>query len=197
MQGSRLNLLLEGSNVVYFFRAPARLALCVIALLSVAHGVHHPTIAQESAYATLTRAAFFAANPEATIKFYKDVLLYEEGETARNVGPYPADNAWGIPEGSHLRLTYLKSHDGAYVAVMGLEDTTLETLARPDGATNAFGDVMLIHLVKNIDEIHERALTGGYSVVKPPTLSASGYSKQMFLRDPNGIRIELNEIVGQ
>ena len=109
-----------------------------------------PATAQNDAYATLTRAAFFAANPEETIKFYKDVLGYEEGDTARNVGPYPADNAWGIPEGSHLRLPYLKSRDGAYVAVLGLEDSTLEAMPRPNGVTNAYGDVMLIHLVKNM-----------------------------------------------
>lgn len=86
-----------------------------------------------------------------TITFYKDVLGYEEGKTSRNVGPYAEDNAWDIPAGSHLRLTYLKSRNGAYVAVMVLEDTALETLARPDGLASAFGDVMLIHLVRGID----------------------------------------------
>jgi catechol 2,3-dioxygenase-like lactoylglutathione lyase family enzyme len=154
-----------------------------------------PAHSQENAYTTLTRAAFFVAEPDSTITFYKVVLGYEEGTTARDVGPYPADNAWGIPEGSHLRLTYLKSRDGAYVAVMGLEDSELESLTRPPGATNAYGDVMLIHLVNNIDEVHARATAGGYDVIKPPTLSTSGTSKQMFLRDPNGIRIELNEIL--
>lgn len=154
-----------------------------------------PSVAQDEAYATLTRAAFFVAEPESTITFYKDVLGYEEGKTARNVGPYDADNAWGIPAGSHLRLTYMKSRDGAYVAVMGLEDASLDTLPRPDGVANAFGDVMLIHLVQDMDEVYARALAGGYDVIKPPTLSSSGTSKQMFLRDPNGIRVELNEIL--
>lgn len=154
-----------------------------------------PSLAQDEAYATLTRAAFFVAEPDATITFYKDVLGYEEGKTARNVGPYDADNAWGIPAGSHLRLTYLKSREGAYVAVMGLEDARLDTLPRPGGTANAFGDVMLIHLVQNMDEVYARALAGGYEVIKPPTLSGSGTSKQMFLRDPNGIRVELNEIL--
>jgi catechol 2,3-dioxygenase-like lactoylglutathione lyase family enzyme len=154
-----------------------------------------PSNAQDEAYSTLTRAAFFVAEPDATIIFYKDVLGYEEGKTSRNVGPYDADNAWGIPAGSHLRMTYLKSRDGAYVAVMGLEDASLGTLLRPDGVANAFGDVMLIHLVKNMDEVYSRAIAGGYDVIKPPIFSGSGTSKQMFLRDPNGIRVELNEIL--
>lgn len=154
-----------------------------------------PSFAQDEAYATLTRAAFFVAEPNATIAFYKDVLGYEEGNTARNVGPYNADNAWGIPAGSHLRLTYLKSRDGAYVAVMGLEDASLDALHRPGGIANAFGDVMLIHLVQNMDDVYARVLAGGYEVIKQPTLSATGTSKQMFLRDPNGIRVELNEIL--
>lgn len=175
-------------------RTPVANALCAVtALLTILF--ISPSYAQDEAYATLTRAAFFVAKPDATITFYKDVLGYEEGKTARNVGPYDADNAWGIPAGSHLRLTYLKSRDGAYVAVMGLEDAHLETLQRPDGVANAFGDVMLIHLVQNMDEVYARAMAGGYEVIKPPTLSGSGTSKQMFLRDPNGIRVELNEIL--
>lgn len=166
-----------------------------ICILSLVYFFLSSAYAQDDTYATLTRAAFFVAEPETTITFYKQVLGYEEGPTARDVGPYAADNAWGIPEGSHLRLTYLKSKEGAYVAVMGLEDSSLKPLTRPMGVTNALGDVMLIHLVNNIDGIHARALERGHEVIKPPTLSANGTSKQMFLRDPNGIRIELNEIL--
>jgi catechol 2,3-dioxygenase-like lactoylglutathione lyase family enzyme len=171
----------------FFTKTLSAVAALMIVLLG------SPSFAQDEAYATLTRAAFFVAKPDSTIAFYKDVLGYEEGKTARNVGPYDADNAWGIPAGSHLRLTYMKSRDGAYVAVMGLEDDSLETLPRPDGIANAFGDVMLIHLVQNMDEIYARARAGGYEVLKPPTLSSTGTSKKMFLRDPNGIRVELNE----
>jgi catechol 2,3-dioxygenase-like lactoylglutathione lyase family enzyme len=171
-------------------KAPTAALITMLTLLCSA-----ASLAQEPGYATLTRAAFFVADPAATITFYEQVLGYDEAKTSRNVGPYPVDNAWGIPAGSHLRLTYLKSRDGAYVAVMGLEDAELEPLARPNGVTNAFGDVMLIHLVQDIDAVHTRAIAGGYEVIKPPTRSASGASKQMFLRDPNGIRIELNEIL--
>ena len=98
-------------------------------------------------------------------------------------------------QGHTCGLTYLKSRNGAYVAVMGLDDAALETLARPDGVANAFGDVMLIHLVRGIDEVHARAVAGGYRVIKAPILSVTGASKQIFLREPNGIRIELNEIL--
>lgn len=152
-----------------------------------------PVAAQEGAFATLTRAAFFAEQPDETIKFYINVLGYEEGPTARNVGPYPAGNHWGIPEGAHLRMTYLKSLDGAYVNVLGLEDSSLPQGAQSTGTQNSYGTIMLIHTVNDIDGVFQKALEGGYTVIKPPTLTTTETSLQMFLLDPNGIRIELIE----
>ncbi len=152
-----------------------------------------PVAAQEDAFATLTRAAFFAEEPDETIKFYINVLGYQEGPTARNVGPYPADNHWGIPEGAHLRMTYLKSVDGAYVNVLGLEDASLPLNTQSKSTQNSYGTVMLIHTVNNIDGVFQKALEGGYTVIKQPTLTTAGTSLQMFLIDPNGIRIELIE----
>jgi len=78
----------------FFTKTLSAVAALMIVLLG------SPSFAQDEAYATLTRAAFFVAKPDSTIAFYKDVLGYEEGKTARNVGPYDADNAWGIPAGS-------------------------------------------------------------------------------------------------
>lgn len=39
------------------------------------------------------------------------------------------------------------------------------------------------------------ALAGGYKVLNAPSLSHSGAAKQMYLRDPKGLKIELNEIL--
>jgi catechol 2,3-dioxygenase-like lactoylglutathione lyase family enzyme len=143
---------------------------------------------------TLLRAAFFVKDRPAVVAFYRDVLGYTEGATTIGAGPYPDGNAWGLPAGAHIDLTYLKSDDGAFVAVMST-DAQLPEVGRPTGTANAWNDVVLIHMVKNIDAIYARAVAAGATVLQPPKLAASGRAKQMFLRDPAGIRLEFNEIL--
>jgi catechol 2,3-dioxygenase-like lactoylglutathione lyase family enzyme len=144
--------------------------------------------------ATLQRAAVMVKDRPATVKFYRDVLGYTEEPTATGVKLAPG-HPLGMPADAVLSMTYMKSKDGAYVAVMGVESAQMGTVQRPTGTDNAYNDVMLVHVVTGIEEIHKRAVAGGYTVLNAPTLSRSGVAKQMFLRDPNGIKIELNEIL--
>ena len=53
----------------------------------------------------------------------------------------------------------------------------------------------LVHVVKGVDEIYERAKKAGVVIIQPPTLSRSGRSRQLFIRDPIGTRLELNEML--
>jgi catechol 2,3-dioxygenase-like lactoylglutathione lyase family enzyme len=148
--------------------------------------------AAESVSATYLRTAIFVKDRAATVKFFRDVMGYEEGPT----GPVEAPaEALGLPPDAKVTLTALKSKDGAGLSIMGVDSAALASLARPSGIANAGGDVMLVHQVTGIDEIHARAKAGGYEVLMPPRLSRTGKSKQMFLRDPNRVRLELYEML--
>lgn len=144
--------------------------------------------------ATLQRAAMFVKDRPAVVAFYRDVLGYAEGVTTLGAGPYAAGNPWGLPAGAHIDLTYLKSADGAFMAVMST-DAALPELARAPGGGNAFSEIALVHTVTGLDAIHARAKAAGAVILQPPKLSASGKARQMFLRDPAGTRIELNEML--
>lgn len=150
--------------------------------------------AEPDAFATLQRAAVMVKDRPATVKFYREVLGYTEEPSVTGI-KLPADHPLGLPPDAVISMTYMKSRDGAYVAVMGVDSPSLPTLQRPTGKENAYNDVILVHVVTNVDEIYKRALAGGYTVLAPPTLSRTGAAKQMFMRDPNGIKIELNEIL--
>ena len=150
-----------------------------------------PAFADGPVASTLLRTAIFVKDRAATVAFYRGVMGYDEVGTGPVVGFV---DAIGLPSNAKVTLTTLKSKDGAGLAIMGVESKSFGNLARAKGVANASGDVMLVHQVTGIDEIYARAKAGHYTVLRPPMLSSTGKSKQMFLRDPSGIRLELYEM---
>jgi catechol 2,3-dioxygenase-like lactoylglutathione lyase family enzyme len=143
---------------------------------------------------TLLRTAIFVADRAATVKFFRDVMGYRELAT-NDLGTVEEGNPLGLPAGSKRTLTGMASKDGAGLSIMGIDHPDFKPLGRPSGIVNAGGDIMLVHQVVGILEIHRRAVAGGYQVLHAPQPSPSGKSLQMFLRDPNGVRIELYEML--
>ena len=141
---------------------------------------------------TLLRTAIFVKDRPATVKFFRDVMGYEELTT--NPVDEPAE-AMGLPKDAKVTLTGMKSKDGAGLSIMGVESAQFTGLSRPKGIVNASGDVMLVHQVTGITEIYTRAKAGGYEVLMAPRPSKTGKSLQMFLRDPNHVRLELYELL--
>ncbi|MSO96730.1 MAG: VOC family protein [Rhodospirillaceae bacterium] len=151
--------------------------------------------AQESAVSsTYLRSAIFVADRAATVKFFRDVMGYEETGT-NDLASAGENDPLGLPMGAKRTLTGMKSKDGAGLSIMGIDHPDFKPLARPTGIGNAGGDVMFVHQVTNIKEIERRAKAGGYKVIRDAAPSPSGKSLQMFLRDPNGVRLELYEVL--
>jgi len=166
----------------------ALVAVCLLA--SVTSSVAQPA-AVDSTY---LRTAIFVVDRAKTVAFFRDVLGYKE-LTTNELGTVDAGNPLGLPGGSKRVLTGMASKDGAGLSIMSVEHPDFKPLARPAGIGNGAGDVMLVHQVVNIAEIHRRAVAGGYEVLMAPKPSPSGRSLQMFLRDPNGVRLELYEML--
>ncbi len=161
----------------------------------IATGVAYVAQAQDAAVSsTFLRSAIFVADRPATVKFFRDVMGYEELTTGE-LAPAGENDPLGLPAGAKRTLTGMKSKDGAGLSIMGIEHPNFKPLARPAGIGNAGGDVMFVHQVTNIKEIERRAKAGGYQVLRDALPSASGKSLQMFLRDPNGVRLELFEML--
>lgn len=140
------------------------------------------------------RTAIFVRDAEATAQFFAEVMGYNR-LTDGTLPAAGADNPLGVPEGTESKIIAMTSTDGAGLSIMQLQHPDLDDLARPAGGGNSFGDVMFVHRVKNIAEIEKRARDGGYDVISGAKPSRSGRSLQMFLRDPNGIRLELYEML--
>ncbi len=163
--------------------------------VGIAVGLQATAMAAEPApTAMLERVVLLVRDRPAVVAFYRDVLGYTEEGTTIGAGPYPEGNPFGFPGGSHIDLTYVKSTDGAYIAVMST-DAKLPDVVQPAGNVAAWNGVTLVHVVKGVDAIYERAKSAGVVIIQPPTLSRSGRSRQFFLRDPVGTRLELNEML--
>lgn len=165
------------------------LGLCLFAGLAVPAGAQDAAVSS-----TYLRTAIFVTDRAATVKFFRDVMGYEEGSTS-DLAPAGENDPLGLPAGAKRTLTGMKSKDGAGLSIMGIEHSNFKPLARPANNGNAAGDVMFVHQVTNIKEIERRATAGGYTVLRPAVASPSGKSLQMFLRDPNGVRLELFEML--
>ena len=151
-----------------------------------------PVAAEAPVSSTLLRTAIFVKDRPATVAFFCNVMGYED------IGTTPVESfaeAMGFPVDAKVTLTTLRSKDGAGLSIMGVESSSFGLLGRPNGIVNASGDVMLVHQVTGISEIHARAIAGHYTVLMAPKLSRTGKSMQMFMRDPNGVRIELYELL--
>lgn len=167
-----------------------KVAVCLWGLLLSA-----PVVAAEPVpTTTLERVVLLVRDRPAVVAFYRDVLGYKEEGTTLGAGPYPEGNPFGFPGGSHIDLTYVKSTDGAFIAVMST-DAKLPDIVQPAGNVAAWNGVTLVHVVKGVDEIYNRAKAAGVVITQPPTLSRSGRSRQLFIRDPVGTRLELNEML--
>ncbi|MDX2144764.1 MAG: VOC family protein [Rhodospirillaceae bacterium] len=168
--------------------------LTLAVLVAVAGLAAGATAQDQAVSSTYLRTAIFVADRAATVKFFREVMGYEE-LTTNDLAPAEAGNGLGLPAGAKRTLTGMKSKDGAGLSIMGVDHPDFKPLARPGQAGNAGGDVMFVHQVKNIAEIHRRAVAGGYEVLWGPKPSNTGRSMQMFLRDPNGVRLELFEML--
>lgn len=170
-----------------------RLSTVLLAVLSL--GFAELAVAQEATVSsTYLRTAIFVKDRAATVKFFREVMGYTELAT-NDLAPAGVDDPLGMPVGAKRVLTGMKSKDGAGLSIMGVEHPEFKPLARPTGGLNSAGDVMFVHEVKNIKEIEARARAGGYDVIRAALPSPSGKSLQMFLRDPNGVRLELYEMI--
>lgn len=68
--------------------------------------------------------------------------------------------------------------------------TGLPTFKPAEAAGRAREGVLLVHVVENLDEIHDGLLAGGADVVAPPETEPWGERYAQY-RDPNGLIIQL------
>jgi len=151
----------------------------------------------------LKRTAIIVRDMERSLGFYRDVLgmnVWIEGEAGSEL---PAlYQLLGMPP-CHTRWIILQSEDVAW-GMVGLFELTDpapddDTHRNVDRANR--GEACLVFHTPDVDRVHEGARAMGLTVLCPPTrleIKAHGVvSKEMTLRDPNGVLVNfIQNVVG-
>jgi len=122
--------------------------------------------------------------------FYEDILGLIVMQDYADESKYIND-VLGLSDGK-IHMVKLKTIDGYIIEL-------LEYINHPtDYANLPFFNVGSCHVaftVKNADQMYQRLKNAGIEIISEPLLSSDKTVKVFFCIDPNGIRVELVEIV--
>ena len=122
--------------------------------------------------------------------FYEDILGLVVMQDYADESKYIND-VLGLSDGK-VHMVKLKSIDGYIIEL-------LEYINHPTDFTNLpFFNVGSCHIaftVKNADQMYHRLKNAGIEIISEPLLSSDKTAKVFFCIEPNGIRVELVEIV--
>ena len=122
--------------------------------------------------------------------FYENILGLVVMQDYEDDSKYIND-VLGLSDGK-IRMVKLKSNDGYIIELLEYIHHPTDLLDRP------FYNVGSCHVaftVKNADQIYQRLKNAGIEIISEPLLSSDKTAKVFFCIEPNGIRVELVEIV--
>jgi catechol 2,3-dioxygenase-like lactoylglutathione lyase family enzyme len=126
-----------------------------------------------------------------SLPFYRDLLgltvwwdQIEEGSFVEAVT--------GVP-GARIRTVKMKAPDGVSIELLQYLNTP-----SPIPSLTGANDVGCNHValqVKDLDSLYKKALAGGICFNSPPLMDTNGTAKVTYCRDPEGVYLELVELL--
>ena len=129
-------------------------------------------------------------NMENSRRFYEGVLGLEVVQNYKDESKY-INNVLGLSNGKILMIK-LKTIDGYIIELLEYLNHPTEILKT---SFYNVGNCHLAFTVHNAEEMYEKLLHKGIEIISRPLLSSEKTAIVFFCCDPNGIRIELVEIV--
>ena len=129
-------------------------------------------------------------NMKESQRFYEDILGLEVMQDYTDNSKYIND-VLGLSDGK-IHMVKLKSKDGYIIELLEYINHPTDFLDRP------FYNVGSCHVaftVNNADQMYQRLKNEGIEIISEPLLSSDKTAKVFFCIEPNGIRVELVEIV--
>ena len=128
---------------------------------------------------------------QASLRFYRDLLGMEVGADFKDNSQMVQD-VTGVA-GANLWIIKLKAADGVSIEL-------LQYLSHPQPvpAPRRACDVGCNHValqVDDLDALHEKLVAEGIEFNVAPTISSEGFAKITYCRDPEGVLVELVEIL--
>ena len=129
---------------------------------------------------------------EKALYFYRDLLGFKIVKKTRESGDY-IDTVCGLKNASVV-IAKLSSDDNNLIELLCFSSPASESSAVAGSLTDK-GFTHISFTVENIDVIYESLNKAGICFNSSPQVSADGYAKVVFCRDPEGNFIELVEVL--
>ncbi len=129
---------------------------------------------------------------ESSLPFYRDLLGLEVWWDQIEDGPM-VEAVTGVP-GARIHVVKLKAPDGVSIELLQYLNTP-KPIPSPSNA-NDVGCNHVAMQVSDLAALHERAAAAGIRFHCPPAAAAGGKAKVTYCRDPEGVIVELVEILG-
>ena len=144
----------------------------------------------ESLIKEFRHTGIIVKNMENSRRFYEGVLGLEVVQNYKDESKY-INNVLGLSNGK-IHMIKLKTIDGYIIELLEYLNHPTEILKT---SFYNVGNCHLAFTVHNAEEMYEKLLHKGIEIISRPLLSSEKTAIVFFCCDPNGIRIELVEIV--
>jgi catechol 2,3-dioxygenase-like lactoylglutathione lyase family enzyme len=128
---------------------------------------------------------------ERSLKFYRDLLGLKVSVDFCEKGNY-IDNVVGLQD-TELRMVKLTTDDGSMIELMQFLSHPVESPLK-----NKIYDLGCSHVAFTVDDLdkeYQKLMDNGISFNCSPIISPDGYAKVTYCHDPDGISIELVEVL--
>lgn len=139
---------------------------------------------------SVRHAGIVTSDLESSLRFYKDLLGLRLTVKTEEPGEF-IDNVCGL-KSAKLTTVKLAADDGSLVELLCFHSHPSE------GAVKGICDPGISHIaftVKDLDEEYKKLVANGVSFISRPEISPNGYAKVAFCTDPNGVFVELVEVM--
>jgi catechol 2,3-dioxygenase-like lactoylglutathione lyase family enzyme len=126
-----------------------------------------------------------------SLPFYRDLLGLQPWWDEIEEGPF-VDAVTGVP-GARIHTVKLKAPDGVSIELLQYLNTP-----KPVPNLTHSNDVGCNHVamqVRDLDGLYEKAVAAGIRFNTPPVIAAGGKAKVTYCRDPEGVLLELVEVL--
>jgi catechol 2,3-dioxygenase-like lactoylglutathione lyase family enzyme len=127
---------------------------------------------------------------DASLKFYRDLLGFKATKTLQEKGPY-LNNILVLKEAA-VTTVKMAADDGNQIELLFFGP---DTKPAPNKKLDEVGLTHLAFTVSDLDSLYSRLVAEGVVFNSAPQLSPDGYAKVAFCQDPDGVFLELVEVV--
>jgi catechol 2,3-dioxygenase-like lactoylglutathione lyase family enzyme len=139
----------------------------------------------------IRHAGIVVSNLEASVGFYRDLLGLEVWWDQIEEGPV-LETVTGVPK-ARIHVVKLKADNGVSIELLQYLNTP--KVVPPLSKANDVGCNHVALQVKDLDSLYEKATAEGIRFNTPPLTAPGGKAKVTYCRDPEGVYVELVEIL--